>query len=80
MEPEAEETAVQDYYDSGSGKTPRYYQVNAINATVEAIAGGQDRILLVMATGTGKSFPVFPLVWKLLQTDVFQRGTVFSCA
>jgi type I restriction enzyme, R subunit len=44
----------QDYYGSGNDKTPRYYQLLAINKTVEAIARGQNRILLVMATGTGK--------------------------
>ena len=46
---EAEEIVLQDYFDDASEKTPRYYQVNAINATIEAIAKGQDRILLVMA-------------------------------
>ena len=45
---------LQDYFDDGSGKAPRYYQCNAINASIEAIAKGQDRILLVMATGTGQ--------------------------
>jgi type I restriction enzyme R subunit len=51
----AAESAIvlQDYYDDGSGRTPRYYQQIAINRTVEAIAKGQRRILLVMATGTG---------------------------
>lgn len=43
------------YYDDGSGRMPRYYQMNAINRTVEAVARGQDRVLLVMATGTGKT-------------------------
>ncbi len=52
---EAEEIVLQDYYDDGGGKTPRYYQVIAVNAAIEAIAKGQDRILLVMATGTGKT-------------------------
>ena len=45
----------QDYYSDGSNKTPRYYQLLAINKTIEAIAKGQNRILLVMATGTGKT-------------------------
>ena len=45
----------QDYFDDGSGKTPRYDQANAINAATEAIAKGQDRVLLVMATGTDKT-------------------------
>jgi type I restriction enzyme, R subunit len=53
VEGEAEQIVLQDYFDDGSGKAPRYYQVNAINATIEAIAKGRDRILLVMATGTG---------------------------
>jgi type I restriction enzyme, R subunit len=47
---DAEKIVLQDYYDDGSGKAPRYYQVNAINATVEAIAKGQNRALLVMAS------------------------------
>lgn len=49
----------QDYYSDGSGKTPRYYQISAINRAIEAIAKGQNRILLVMATGTGKTFTAF---------------------
>ena len=61
-----EETIVlQDYFDDGSGKTPRYYQVNAINAAIEAIAKGRDRILLVMATGTGKTYTAFQIIWRL---------------
>jgi len=47
--------ATQDYYDDGSGKSPRYYQLVAINRCVDAIARGENRILLVMATGTGKT-------------------------
>ena len=46
-----------DYDDDGGGKAPRYYQVKAVNAATEAIATGQDRVLLVMATGTGKQPP-----------------------
>lgn len=49
--PESRETVEAPYYDDGSGKVPRYYQVNAINRSIEAIARGQQRILLVMATG-----------------------------
>ncbi|MDR2408482.1 MAG: DEAD/DEAH box helicase family protein, partial [Bacteroidales bacterium] len=52
----AEKIASQDYYFDGSGRKPRYYQQIAINRTVEAIANGQNRILLVMATGTGKTY------------------------
>ena len=62
---EAEEIVLQDYFDDGSGKTPRYYQVNAINATIEAISKGRDRILLVMATGTGKTYTAFQIIWRL---------------
>ncbi len=65
LTPEAEEIVLQDYFEDGSGKTPRYYQVNAINATIEAIAKGQDRILLVMATGTGKTYTAFQIIWRL---------------
>jgi type I restriction enzyme R subunit len=61
----AEATVLQDYYDDGSGKVPRYYQVNAVNAAIEAIAKGQDRILLVMATGTGKTYTAFQIIWRL---------------
>lgn len=62
---EAEEIVLEDYYDDGSGKTPRYYQVNAVNAAMEAIAKGQTRILLVMATGTGKTYTSFQIIWRL---------------
>ena len=55
----------QDYFDDGSGKVPRYYQVNAVNRTIEAIANGQNRILLVMATGTGKTYTAFQIIWRL---------------
>lgn len=58
LDGEAERIVLQDYYDDGSGKAPRYYQVNAVNAAIEAIATGQDRVLLVMATGTGKTYTV----------------------
>src|SRR6202011_4370818 len=44
---------------------PRYYQVNAVNAAIEAIAKGRDRILLVMATGTGKTYTAFQIIWRL---------------
>jgi type I restriction enzyme R subunit len=60
-----EAIVLQDYFDDGSGKAPRYYQSNAINAAVEAIAKGQNRILLVMATGTGKTYTAFQIIWRL---------------
>jgi type I restriction enzyme R subunit len=61
----AAELVLQDYYEDGSGKAPRYYQVNAVNAAIEAVAKGQDRILLVMATGTGKTYTAFQIIWRL---------------
>lgn len=63
----------QDYYSDGSGKTPRYYQLNAINHTIEAIAKGQNRILLVMATGTGKTFTAFQIIWRLWKSRTKKR-------
>ena len=62
---EAEKIVLQDYFDDASGKAPRYYQVNAINAAIEAIAKGRERILLVMATGTGKTYTAFQTIWRL---------------
>ena len=62
LTPETEEIVLQDYFDDGAGKTPRYYQINAINAAIEAIARGRDRILLVMATGTGKTYTAFQII------------------
>lgn len=61
----AEQVVLQDYFDDGGGKAPRYYQVNAVNAAIEAIAKGQDRVLLVMATGTGKTYTAFQIIWRL---------------
>ena len=58
-------TITQDYHDDGTGKSPRYYQLQAINKTVEAISKGRDRILLVMATGTGKTYTAFQIIWRL---------------
>ncbi|QIC10571.1 DEAD/DEAH box helicase family protein [Morganella morganii] len=55
----------QDYYDDGSGKSPRYYQMRAINRTIDAVSAGKNRILLVMATGTGKTYTAFQIIWQL---------------
>ena len=63
--PEQEEIITEPYYFIAGDKTPRYYQRNAINRTVDAIAKGQDRILLVMATGTGKTYTAFQIIWRL---------------
>lgn len=59
------QAVVTPYYDDGSGRSPRYYQINAINSTIEAVARGQDRILLVMATGTGKTYTAFQIIYRL---------------
>ncbi|HHN8378476.1 TPA: EcoAI/FtnUII family type I restriction enzme subunit R [Morganella morganii] len=58
----------QDYYDDGSGKSPRYYQMRAINRTIDAVSAGKNRILLVMATGTGKTYTAFQIIWRLWKT------------
>ena len=63
----------QDYYDDGSGKSPRYYQLQAINKTIEAVSAGQDRILLVMATGTGKTYTAFQIIWRLWKAQKKKR-------
>ncbi len=69
----AEQIVLQDYHDDGSGKTPRYYQINAVNAAIEAIAKGQGRVLLVMATGTGKTYTAFQIIWRLWKAGRKQR-------
>ena len=70
---EEQAVAIQDYFDDGSGKTPRYYQRIAINRTVEAIALGLNRILLVMATGTGKTYTAFQIIWRLWRSGAKKR-------
>jgi len=71
--PETEHIALQDYYFDGSGRRPRYYQQIAINRTIEAIAKGQNRILLVMATGTGKTYAAFQIAYRLWKAGVKKR-------
>lgn len=73
LTPEAEKVVRQDYFDDGSGKAPRHYQVNAVNAAIEAIAKGRDRILLVVATGTGKTNTAFKIVWRLWKAGQKKR-------
>jgi type I restriction enzyme R subunit len=68
-----ESVARQDYYDNGSQKSPRYYQLIAINRTVDAIARGLNRILLVMATGTGKTYTAFQIIWRLWKSGAKKR-------
>ncbi len=63
----------QDYYPSFEGKAPRYYQINAINRTIDAISKGQDRIFLVMATGTGKTYTAFQIIWRLWKSRAKKR-------
>ena len=63
----------QPYYSSQNTYPPRYYQRNAVNRTVEAIARGQQRLLLVMATGTGKTYTAFQIVYRLLRSDIKKR-------
>ncbi|WP_321503460.1 DEAD/DEAH box helicase family protein [Breoghania sp.] len=65
------QTALYPYFDSG--KEPRYYQMNAVNASLEAIAKGRDRLLLVMATGTGKTFTAFQIIWRLWKSGQKKR-------
>ena len=68
--PAVEHIAATDYAPS---KTPRYYQLGAINRTVEAIAAGQNRVLLVMATGTGKTYTAFQIIWRLWKSGAKKR-------
>ena len=70
---EAQKKVEAPYYDDGSGREPRYYQTNAINRTVEAVARGQNRILLVMATGTGKTYTAFQIIWRLWKSKQKKR-------
>lgn len=70
---QARRTAEMSYYDDGSGRAPRYYQANAINNTVEAVAKGQQRVLLVMATGTGKTYTAFQIIWRLWKAGIKKR-------
>lgn len=67
------QVVTQDYYSDGSNKTPRYYQLLAINKTIEAIAKGQQRLLLVMATGTGKTYTAFQIIWRLWKSRAKKR-------
>jgi type I restriction enzyme R subunit len=71
--PEARHTVEMPYYDDGTGRAPRYYQANAINNTIEAVAKGQQRILLVMATGTGKTYTAFQIIWRLWKSGTKKR-------
>jgi len=63
----------QPYHDDGSGKSPRYYQSLAIDKTIEAVMRGQNRVLLVMATGTGKTYTAFQIIWRLWKSKQKKR-------
>jgi type I restriction enzyme, R subunit len=71
--PEAEKITSQDYYIDSSGRKPRYYQQVAINRAVEAIAKGQNRILMVMATGTGKTYVAYQIIHRLWKSGAKKR-------
>jgi len=73
IDPSVEDIVEQPYFSDGSGKEPRYYQRVAINRTVEAIAKGQNRLLLVMATGTGKTYTAFQIIWRLWKSRTRKR-------
>ncbi|MCB9497387.1 MAG: DEAD/DEAH box helicase family protein [Fibrobacteria bacterium] len=68
--PEKRKVLEQPWHD---GKSPRYYQVNAVNAALEAVSRGQDRVLLVMATGTGKTYTAFQILWRLWKAGAKKR-------
>jgi len=73
IEDDSEELVTEPYYEDGSGKEPRYYQVEAINRVVEAVANKQNRLLLVMATGTGKTYTTFQIIWRLWKAKRVKR-------
>ncbi len=70
---EEERITAQDYFFDGTDRSPRYYQQIAINRTVEAIAKGQNRILLTMATGTGKTYTAFQIIHRLWKSNTKKR-------
>ena len=73
LTPTQEKLIEQPYYSSQTTYPPRYYQRIAVNRTVDAIARGQDRILLVMATGTGKTYTAFQIVYRMLQSGMKRK-------
>ncbi|WP_028988081.1 EcoAI/FtnUII family type I restriction enzme subunit R [Thermicanus aegyptius] len=68
-----EQVITEPYYVERPDKQPRYYQLNAINLTVESIAKGNNRVLLVMATGTGKTYTAFQIIWRLWKAGIKKR-------
>ena len=74
IEDTSEELVLQPYHLDSSWKEPRYYQVEAINRVIEAVAKGQKRLLLVMATGTGKTYTTFQIIWRLWKAKAVKRA------
>lgn len=70
---EVDDIVSQDYFQDGSGRSPRYYQQNAVNRAIEAVAKKQERILLVMATGTGKTYTAFQIIYRLWKSGTKKR-------
>nr|WP_225596886.1 DEAD/DEAH box helicase family protein [Achromobacter sp. ACM04] len=73
VEPSAVKLVEQPFHADGGGREPRYYQRVAINRAIEAIAKGQQRVLLVMATGTGKTYTAFQIIWRLWKAKAKKR-------
>ena len=71
--PDAHQLMAQPYYTDGTGKEPYYYQKVAINRVMEHIAQGDQRMLLVMATGTGKTYTAFQIIWRLWKAKRMKR-------
>lgn len=71
--PDAHSLMEQPYFSDGSGKEPRYYQKVAINRAIETISKGEKRMLLVMATGTGKTYTAFQIIWRLWKAKRMKR-------
>lgn len=74
IQDDEEPLVLQPYHEDASGKEPRYYQANAINRTIETVAAGQNRVLLVMATGTGKTYTTFQIIWRLWKAGAIKRA------
>jgi len=73
IDEQQEKIVTEPYYSERDDKAPRYYQLNAINLTIDAVMRGQNRILLVMATGTGKTFTAFQIIWRLRKAGIKKR-------
>jgi type I restriction enzyme R subunit len=73
IDEQQEKIFTEPYYFEREEKAPRYYQLNAINLTVDAVIRGQNRVLLVMATGTGKTYTAFQIIWRLWKAGIKKR-------